>query len=124
MFDSVRIRLTLWYAGVLALSLIAFAFVIYYAAGNIFHERQDKSLRSTAQTVASAYLEELGEVHSAAKAGETVLAELSFPDRHVQLTDSNGLRLASSGNLTGSTITIPDAALAQARERGVAHVTA
>ena len=124
MLDSVRTRLTLWYAGVLALSLIAFAFVIYYAAGNIFHERQDKSLRSTAQTVASAYLEELGEVHSVAKAGETVLAELSFPDRHVQLTDSNGLRLASSGNLTGSTITIPDATLAQARERGVAHVTA
>ena len=48
MFDSVRVRLTLWYAGVLALSLIAFALVIYYAAGNIFHERQDESLRSTA----------------------------------------------------------------------------
>jgi len=64
MFDSVRIRLTLWYAGVLALSLIAFAIVIYYAAGNIFHERQDESLRSTAQTVASAYVEELGETHS------------------------------------------------------------
>lgn len=124
MLDSVRTRLTLWYAGVLALSLIAFAFVIYYAAANIFHERQDKSLRSTAQTVASAYLEELGEVHSVAKAGETVLAELSFPDRHVQLTDSNGQRLASSGNLAGSAITIPDAALAQARERGVSHVTA
>ena len=69
MFDSVRVRLTLWYAGVLALSLIAFALVIYYAAGNIFHERQDESLRSTAQTVASAYVEEFGEAHSLSKAG-------------------------------------------------------
>jgi len=123
MFDSVRTRLTLWYAGVLALSLIAFALVIYYAAGNIFHERQDNSLRSTAQTVASAYVEELGEVHSPAKAGETVLAELTFPDRHVQLADSAGQRLASSANLSGLTITIPDAALVQARERGLSHVT-
>jgi signal transduction histidine kinase len=31
MFDSVRTRLTLWYAGVLALSLIAFAVLVYYA---------------------------------------------------------------------------------------------
>jgi hypothetical protein len=88
MFDSVRTRLTLWYAGVLALSLIAFALVIYYAAGNIFHERQDESLRSTAQTVASAYVEELGETHDASKAGEVVLAELTFPNRYVQLTDN------------------------------------
>ena len=90
MFDSVRIRLTLWYAGVLALSLIAFALVIYYAAGNIFHERQDESLRSTAQTVASAYLEELGETHTPSKAGEVVLAEITFPNRYVQLTDNAG----------------------------------
>ena len=58
MFHSVRTRLTLWYAGVLALSLIAFAFLIYYAAAAIFHQRQDESLLSTAQTVASAYVEE------------------------------------------------------------------
>jgi len=70
MFDSVRVRLTLWYAGVLALSLIAFALVIYYAARNIFRERQDESLRSTARPVASAYIEEFGEAHSLSKAGE------------------------------------------------------
>src|SRR5215470_9186160 len=106
MFDSVRIRLTLWYAGVLALSLIAFALVIYYAAGNIFHKRQDESLRSTAQTVASAYVEELGEAHLPVKAGEVVLAELTFPNRYVQLADSNGQRIASSANLSGSILSV------------------
>src|ERR671927_104366 len=95
MFGSVRIRLTLWYAGVLALSLVAFALVIYYAAAASFHERQDESLRSTAQTVASAYVEELGEAHSPVKAGEVVLAELTFPNRYVQLADSNGQRTQS-----------------------------
>lgn len=123
MFDSVRIRLTLWYAGVLALSLIAFALVIYYAAGNIFHEHQDESLRSTAQTVASAYVEELAEAHSLSRAGEVVLSEITFPNRYVQLTDSAGKPLAASANLAGSTIAIPAPVLADARARGFSHAT-
>lgn len=123
MFDSVRIRLTLWYAGVLALSLIAFALVIYYAAGNIFHERQDESLRSTAQTVASAYLEELGETHSQSTAGKIVLAEITFPNRYVQLTDSAGNPIATSANLAGSTIAIPAQVLADGRARGFSHAS-
>jgi heavy metal sensor kinase len=123
MFDSVRVRLTLWYAGVLALSLIAFAIAIYYAAGNIFHERQDESLRSTAQTVASAYVEEFGEAHSVSKAGEVVLAEITFPNRYVQLTDNAGNTIATSENLAGSSIAIPAAVLADARARGFSHAT-
>lgn len=123
MFDSVRVRLTLWYAGVLALSLIAFALVIYYAAGNIFHERQDESLRSTAQTVASAYVEELGETHSQITAGALVLAEIIFPNRYVLLTDNTGKPIASSANLSGSTIAIPASVLAEARARGFGHAT-
>jgi len=123
MFDSVRVRLTLWYAGVLALSLIVFALVIYYAAGNIFHERQDESLRSTAQTVASAYVEEFGEAHSLAKAGEIVLAEITFPNRYVQLTDHTGNPIASSANLSGSTIAIPSSVLVESRARGFSHAT-
>jgi heavy metal sensor kinase len=122
-FDSVRTRLTLWYATVLALSLIAFAFLVYYAAAGIFYERQDESLRSTAQTVASAYLEEFEEEHSLAKAGQIVLAELVFPNRYVQVTDNNGLPLASTRNLSGTVVTIPPAALSQAREQGSSLVT-
>jgi len=123
MFDSVRVRLTLWYAGVLALSLIAFALVIYYAAGNIFYERQDESLRSTAQTVASAYVEELGETHSLTTAGQVVLAEITFPNRYVQLTDNTGKPVAASANLSGSTVTIPSAVLGEARAHGFSHAT-
>jgi len=107
MFDSVRIRLTLWYAGVLALSLVAFALVIYYTAARSFHERQDESLRSTAQTVASAYVEEIGEAHSLTKAAEIVLVELTFPNRYVLIIDSNGQTIASSKNLSGTVLTIP-----------------
>jgi len=117
MVDSVRTRLTLWYAGVLALSLTAFAFLIYYAAAAIFHERQDESLRSTAETVASAYVEELHEEHSLAKAGQVVLAEIIFPNRYVQITDNTGRQIASSKNASDGAMRIPPSSLTQARER-------
>ena len=123
MFDSVRTRLTLWYAGVLALSLIAFALVIYYAAGNIFHKRQEESLRSTAQTVASAYVEEFAEAHSLTKAGEIVLQEITFPNRYVQLTDNSGQPIAASANLSGSSFAIPTQVLSEARARGFSNAT-
>jgi len=97
----------LWYAGVLALSLVAFALVIYYAAAKGFHDRQDESLRSTAQTVASAYVEEIGEAHSLTKAAEIVLVELTFPNRYVQIIDSNGHSIAASKNLSDTHLTIP-----------------
>jgi heavy metal sensor kinase len=123
MFESVRIRLTLWYAGVLALSLIAFALVIYYAAGSVFQERQDESLRSTAHTVASAYVEEFAETHSVAKAGQVVLAEITFPNRYVQLTDNAGQPIAASANLNGAAVSIPPAILSEAHTRGFSHAS-
>jgi heavy metal sensor kinase len=123
MFHSVRTRLTLWYAGVLALSLIAFALISYYAAAAIFYERQDESLRSTAQTVASAYLEELEEAGSVAKASQIVLAELVFPNRYVEVTDNSGTAIAWSKNFTVNGIAIPATTLNNARQRSVSFVS-
>lgn len=115
MVNSVRTRLTLWYAGVLAVSLIAFALLVYYAAANVFYERQDESLRSTAETVASAYMQELEEEESIAKANEVVLAEMVFPNRYVEVTDAAGQVIAWSGNLAGHVLTIPQQTLSDAR---------
>jgi heavy metal sensor kinase len=123
MFDSVRTRLTLWYAAVLALSLIAFAFLVYYAAAAIFYERQDESLLSTAQTVASAYVEEFEEAHSLDKAGEIVFAELVFPNRYVQVTDNAGRPIALSRNLSGAVVPIPSSAFSQARQQSSSLAT-
>jgi heavy metal sensor kinase len=118
MFDSVRTRLTVWYAAVLALSLIAFAVLVYYAAANIFYARQDELLRSTAETVASAYVQELEEEQSVAKANEVVLAQMVFPNRYVEVVDADGRVVAWSGNLAGHQFTIPASALDEARQRG------
>src|SRR5215831_19672277 len=122
MFNSVRIRLTLWYAGVLAVSLIAFALLVYYAAANIFYQRQDEALRSTAETVASAYMQELEEEQSIPKANEVVLAEMVFPNRFVEVTDAGGSVVAWSTNLSGQVLTIPADALAQARRQTIGFV--
>ena len=121
MFSSVRIRLTLWYAGVLAVSLMAFALITYYASANIFYQRQDEALRSTAETVASAYIQELEEEQSIPKANEVVLAEMVFPNRFVEVTDANGQVVAWSANLTGRVLAIPAGTLAEARHAGISY---
>jgi heavy metal sensor kinase len=118
MFDSVRTRLTVWYAAVLALSLIAFAVIVYYAAASIFYARQDELLRSTAETVASAYVQELEEEQSVAKANDVVLAQMVFPNRYVEVADADGRVVAWSSNLAGHQLTVPTAVLAEAQQNG------
>jgi heavy metal sensor kinase len=122
MLDSVRIRLTLWYAGVLAVSLIVFAVLVYYAADSIFYARQDELLRSTAVTVASAYVQELEEEKSVKIANEVVLAQMVFPNRYVEVVDSEGRAVAWSSNLSGRQLTIPQTALTEARQHGGSFV--
>lgn len=122
MFDSVRTRLTLWYAGVLAVSLIVFAVVVYYAAARIFYARQDESLRSTAETVASAYVQELDEEGSVAKANDVVLAQMVFPNRYVEVIDSEGRVVAWSSNLTGHPLTVPPASLGEASRQRISYL--
>jgi len=122
MFDSVRTRLTLWYASVLAVSLVAFALLVYYAAARIFYERQDESLRSTAETVASAYMQELEEEGSIAKANEVVLTQMVFPNRYVEVVDTEGRLVAQSSNLVAHSLTLPATTLSEARQRSVGFV--
>src|SRR6266550_2402770 len=122
MFDSVRTRLTIWHAGVLALSLIVFALLVYYAAASIFYARQDELLRSTAETVASAYVQELEEEQSVAKANDVVLAQMIFPNRYVEVVDTAGQVVAWSSNLAGHQLTIPASTLTEAHQRGGSFV--
>jgi heavy metal sensor kinase len=119
MFDSVRTRLTLWYAGVLAVSLIVFALLVYYAAARIFFARQDESLRSTAETVASAYVQELEEEGSVALANDVVLAQMVFPNRYVEVVDKEGSMVASSSNLAGHPLGVKPETLGVSRAKGV-----
>lgn len=121
MLDSVRTRLTLWYAGVLTLSLAVFGVLTYYAASRTFHARQDDSLRSTAETVASAYVQELREADSVANANEVVLAQMIYPNRYVEIIDAAGHAVAWSNNLNGKTLAVSTEQLKEARQSGVSY---
>jgi len=123
MLNSVRTRLTIWYGGVLALSLVVFALIVYYSATRSFYARQDESLQSTAKTVASAYLQELEEEGSVAKANEVVLAQMVFPNRYVQVTDMDGRALAWSDNLAHQPLLVSSQTFNEARERGDSFAT-
>jgi heavy metal sensor kinase len=119
MFDSVRIRLTLWHAAILAAALITFALLVYSTAARGFYQRQDESLQSTAETVASAYLEELEEEQSVAKANDVVLAQMVFPNRYVAITDSEGRIAAHAGNFPNPPLVIAAESLREAQQRRV-----
>src|SRR5207253_8690527 len=110
------------YTCVLASSLVTFALLVYYAAARIYYERQDESLRSTAETVASAYMQELEEEGSIAKANDVVLAQMVFPNRYVEVVDLEGRVVAWSSNLANHQLRIPELTLGEARQRGGAFV--
>ena len=121
MLDSVRTRLTLWYAGVLALSLVAFGVVTYFAASRAFHARQDDDLSSTGQMVASAYLQEAEESNSAEQASEEILKQTIYPNRYVEFLSDDGRVYATSSNLGGRELAVNTETLKEARERGFSY---
>jgi two-component system OmpR family sensor kinase len=68
MFSSVRARLTLWYTGVLALVLIAFALAAYFFLSHTLDQRTDDALVETANAFAATLAEDErdGDVHDEA----------------------------------------------------------
>jgi hypothetical protein len=112
--------LTFWYAGVLALSLIVFAFLVYFAASRIFYERQDESLRST---VPNRRQRLHGGIRGRAFRNESesgrASGELVFPNRSVAVTDPAGNVVAWSSNLSGRAFTIPSQTQIDARAHGL-----
>ncbi len=123
MIDSVRTRLTLWYIAILALALVVFALLVYTVTARSFYERQDESLRSTAETVASVYLEELEEEKSVARANEVVLAEMVFPNRYVEVTDLEGRVVAQSSNFQANSFAISAATREEAQRRHISFLS-
>ena len=70
MFSSVRVRLTLWYTGVLALALITFALAGYFSLSFTLHQRTEDALGEMANAFAATLAQEARESH----AGEDDLA--------------------------------------------------
>jgi heavy metal sensor kinase len=77
MLDSVRMRLTLWYVGVLALVLVGFSAALYAMVSRSLYADLDDNLRLSLKTVAVRLVRELGEGKPERPAALDAINELS-----------------------------------------------
>lgn len=99
MFDSVRVRLTLWYTGVLALVLILLAVVTYLFYARDISRRIDSNLSELSDAFATTFHAELGQQTNpdAVKgAARVAMIEHRFRDTVFALLGADGEVLLSS----------------------------
>ena len=106
MLDSVRVRLTLWYAGLLALFLVALSLITYFIFWRSTLERTDSNLTELSQAFTTTMQAELQDMHgpdAARLAAQEAIVEHRFRDHVFAVFDSNGNILTSSQDLPNET---------------------
>jgi heavy metal sensor kinase len=111
MFDSVRLRLTLWHVGVFFVILVIFSSGVYVFLRAHFFERADGILRSLGSATISIMREGLSEGNPEALAAQRALAILEFPKHSITIFDDQGKLVAERP--TGITARIPFSAQAR-----------
>ena len=101
MFDSVRVRLTLWYVMVLALVLIAFSIGLYLLLAQSLRGRLDSTLRNEARALAGSFERQIGEGKPEKEAAQTVQEERSFPRQATAIFNSEGRVIAEKPTRSG-----------------------
>jgi heavy metal sensor kinase len=97
MLDSMRVRLTLWYTGVLAIVLIVFASVTFLYIARATRQRADDSLVETATSIGAALSPELNEGDKPPDAAvREMMPSFQFADRQILVFD--GARLIASSD--------------------------
>src|SRR5271165_4209511 len=99
MFDSVRVRLTLWYSVVLGLVLVLLAVLTYLVYQNNITRRTDLNLAELADAFATTFDSELPDLSGADRvksAGREAMLEHRFRDTTFVILDSTGNVLISS----------------------------
>jgi two-component system OmpR family sensor kinase len=94
MFDSVRVRLTIWYVGLLSLLLIAFSAGVYALLWRNFYERADGILQSVATGAVTMLGKELSESGLDELAAREAMETLNLPDDTLAIFDADGGLLA------------------------------
>jgi heavy metal sensor kinase len=95
--QSMRVRLTLWYTGILALVLIAFAAATYIYFVRVSAQKTDDALMDSSDLVAASLRSELGEgTERGAQTVREVVNDFRFRDREVVVFDENHQVVASS----------------------------
>ncbi|HEY2458437.1 MAG TPA: ATP-binding protein [Candidatus Acidoferrum sp.] len=99
MLDSVRVRLTLWYGGGLALALILLSVLTYFLYARNISQRTDNNLAELSDAFATTFNAEVPD-HSGPdrvkSAAEQAMLEHRFSEIVFALTDTNGKVILSS----------------------------
>src|ERR1700681_3163264 len=99
MFDSIRVRLTMWYTGFMALILIGFSFGTYFVLARITLRRTDTALTELGGAFRGAIQQELADQKDPAalrSAAAETLQEFRLRDHLFAVFDSNQTLLATS----------------------------
>lgn len=139
MFNSVRFRITLWYAAALAVTLTLFSLLVYHSLAKSLDENMDQLLAFRAEGVADAletYLEteriEAGKYTAAAAKGGVFyriapeLVKLHADDPRqasvgLRILDASGRELENSGR--GDAPELPERTIKEARRGNAAYDT-
>ena len=99
MFDSIRVRLTLWYTGFMALFLIVFSFGTYFVLARITLRRTDTALTELGGAFRGAIQQELADhkdPNELRSAAVETLQEFRLRDHLFAVFDSNQKLIATS----------------------------
>lgn len=99
MFNTIRIKLTFWYAGILGLLVISFALLTYISVSKTLLKETDESLLAMSKNFASAVnVEESGENDTPLpnEAVVEVIKEFKFQDYHLFVFTAEGKSVAKT----------------------------
>jgi two-component system OmpR family sensor kinase len=94
--SSLRLRLTLWYALLLGLPLIAFAIVCYVVFSRALLDRTDRFIDDSLGAFSRELVAERRAASSIDEAMRTTINEVRFPDLRIAIADSGGRIVVST----------------------------
>lgn len=107
MLDSVRVRLTLWYTGLLALFLVLLSLITYFIFWRSTLQRTDNNLAELSEAFLSTVQAEMLDSHGADAtklAAQEAIVEHRFRDHVFAVLDSKGGLLTSSQDLPNEVV--------------------
>jgi two-component system OmpR family sensor kinase len=121
---SIRTRLTLWYTGLLAISLLVFDLLVYSALSRILMTAMDDRLAAQAQDVIT-QIENENDPVAIILSGRAKLPSIDVfgSQFYIQITQLNGQVVQRSDNLHGQALPVPAAAGVQPGPRGATVTT-
>ena len=108
MLDSVRVRLTLWHVGILALLLITLSSGVYVVLRTNFFEKAGGILKSVCRATVSILAKELSKGTDDELAARDTLATLNFPEYTMAIFDDKGTLFAEKPLGSSEKIHIPN----------------